>query len=114
MPKNARKDIKKGLGKGLGALLQTSEQTFEEINQQQTHELPLKEIEPNPDQPRKNFTEDALETLMESIKNFGIVQPIVVRKKGKKYQIVNGDIGLQVLLAWTRCQLLSKIILLKK
>lgn len=50
MPKNARKDIKKGLGKGLGALLQTSEQTFEEINQQQTHELPLKEIEPNPDQ----------------------------------------------------------------
>ena len=91
MPKNARKDIKKGLGKGLGALLQTSEQTFEEINQQQTHELPLKEIEPNPDQPRKNFTEDALETLMESIKNFGIVQPIVVRKKGKKYQIVAGE-----------------------
>lgn len=91
MPKNARKDIKKGLGKGLGALLQTSEQTFEEINQLQTHELPLKDIEPNPDQPRKNFTEDALETLMESIKNFGIVQPIVVRKKGKKYQIVAGE-----------------------
>ena len=91
MPKNARKDIKKGLGKGLGALLQTSEQTFEEINQQQTHELPLKDIEPNPDQPRKNFTEDALETLMESIKNFAIVQPIVVRKKGKKYQIVAGE-----------------------
>lgn len=91
MPKNARKDIKKGLGKGLGALLQTSEQTFEEINQQQTHELPLKDIEPNPDQPRKNFTEDALETLIESIKNFGIVQPIVVRKKGKKYQIVAGE-----------------------
>lgn len=91
MPRNARKDIKKGLGKGLGALLQTSEQTFEEINQQQTYELPLKDIEPNPDQPRKNFTEDALETLMESIKNFGIVQPIVVRKKGKKYQIVAGE-----------------------
>ena len=91
MPRNARKDIKKGLGKGLGALLQTSEQTFEEINQQQTHELPLKDIEPTPDQPRKNFTEDALETLMESIKNFGIVQPIVVRKKGKKYQIVAGE-----------------------
>ena len=91
MPRNARKDIKKGLGKGLGALLQTYEQTFEEINQQQTHELPLKDIEPNPDQPRKNFTEDALETLMESIKNFGIVQPIVVRKKGKKYQIVAGE-----------------------
>ena len=91
MPRNARKDIKKGLGKGLGALLHTSEQTFEEINQQQTHELPLKDIEPNPDQPRKNFTEDALETLMESIKNFGIVQPIVVRKKGKKYQIVAGE-----------------------
>lgn len=91
MPRNARKDIKKGLGKGLGALLQTSEQTFEEINQQKTHELPLKDIEPNPDQPRKNFTEDALETLMESIKNFGIVQPIVVRKKGKKYQIVAGE-----------------------
>ena len=91
MPRNTRKDIKKGLGKGLGALLQTSEQTFEEINQQQIHELPLKDIEPNPDQPRKNFTEDALETLMESIKNFGIVQPIVVRKKGKKYQIVAGE-----------------------
>ena len=91
MPRNARKDIKKGLGKGLGALLQTYAQTFEEINQQQPHELPLKDIEPTPDQPRKNFTEDALETLMESIKNFGIVQPIVVRKKGKKYQIVAGE-----------------------
>lgn len=91
MPRNAKKDNRKGLGKGLGALMQTSNETFEEIREQQTHELPLASIEPNPDQPRKNFTEDALETLMESIKIFGIVQPIVVRKNGDKYQIVAGE-----------------------
>lgn len=91
MPRNAKKDNRKGLGKGLGALMQTSNETFEEIREQQTHELPLASIEPNPDQPRKNFTEDALETLMESIKTFGIVQPIVVRKNGDKYQIVAGE-----------------------
>lgn len=91
MPRNAKKDSRKGLGRGLDALMSTSNETFEEIQEQQTHELPLTSIEPNPDQPRKNFTEDALETLMESIKTFGIVQPIVVRKIGEKYQIVAGE-----------------------
>ena len=55
------------------------------------HELPLYKIVPNPEQPRKNFAEDALETLVESIKAHGIVQPIVVRKMGDEYQIVAGE-----------------------
>ena len=55
------------------------------------HELSIGELIPNEDQPRKNFDEQSLATLAESIKNLGIFQPIVVRKQKDKYQIVAGE-----------------------
>ena len=48
-------------------------------------------IEPNPDQPRKNFEEDPLQELSESIKEFGIIDPIIVTKKNRSYQIIAGE-----------------------
>ena len=57
----------------------------------EVHELPIGDVIPNEDQPRKNFDEQSLATLAESIKNLGIFQPIVVRKQKDKYQIVAGE-----------------------
>lgn len=51
----------------------------------------IDEIEPNRLQPRKNFDEDALQELSESIKQFGLIQPIVVKNKGEYYEIVAGE-----------------------
>ncbi|MBO4863484.1 MAG: ParB/RepB/Spo0J family partition protein [Eubacterium sp.] len=53
--------------------------------------LKLSEIEPNTGQPRKEFNEDLLAELADSIKKYGIIQPIVVTKKGKGYQIIAGE-----------------------
>jgi ParB family chromosome partitioning protein len=53
--------------------------------------LPLDDIRPNKGQPRKNFDEQALEELADSIKQNGVLQPILVRKKGQKYEIVAGE-----------------------
>lgn len=53
--------------------------------------LPLGSILPNKGQPRKNFDEDALEELTDSIRQNGVLQPILVRKKGQKYEIVAGE-----------------------
>ena len=53
--------------------------------------LPINKVEPNRDQPRKVFQEDALNELAESIKNFGILQPLLVQKKGDYYQIIAGE-----------------------
>jgi len=56
-----------------------------------TSTLPLSKIVANKDQPRKNFDEDALEELADSIKKNGVLQPILVRKQGSKYEIVAGE-----------------------
>lgn len=83
-----------GLGKGLEALMGNAENVEEVVGTKHKNDktiLSIDLIEPNPDQPRKNFAEDSLVTLMESIKNYGIVQPIVVRKLGDVYQIVAGE-----------------------
>lgn len=53
--------------------------------------LPLSSIQPNKGQPRKNFDEDALNELTDSIRQNGVLQPILVRKKGQKYEIVAGE-----------------------
>lgn len=74
-----------GLGKGLEALFQTPQETRE------TSEININEVKPNPNQPRQVFAEDALSTLEESIKQYGLVQPIVVRKVDDYYQIVAGE-----------------------
>lgn len=61
------------------------------LPEREVHELPIEDVIPNKDQPRKNFDEQSLATLAESIKNLGIFQPIVVRKQKDKYQIVAGE-----------------------
>ncbi|MFR4318541.1 MAG: ParB/RepB/Spo0J family partition protein [Eubacterium sp.] len=53
--------------------------------------MKISDIEPNRDQPRKNFDKEALEELADSIKQFGIIQPIVVQKKEDYYEIIAGE-----------------------
>ena len=53
--------------------------------------MKLSLIEPNKDQPRKAFDEDALIELSESIKQYGVLQPILVQKKDKYYEIIPGE-----------------------
>lgn len=82
---------KKGLGKGLGALLSAS--SFEDVIDEKDYieEIDIESIIPNKNQPRKNFSKESLEGLKESIENHGIIQPIIVRKKGTKYEIIAGE-----------------------
>lgn len=80
----------RGLGKGIGALFPT--ETLESIqNEDHIEKIPLQKLVVNPFQPRKLFDEEAIEELAQSIREHGIIQPIVVRKKGKKYEIVVGE-----------------------
>lgn len=83
---------KGGLGKGLGALFE--EATMESGTKSLTetkYELPLDELQPNPDQPRSNFDKSELESLADSISKEGLLQPILVRPKGGHYQIIAGE-----------------------
>jgi len=77
---------KKALGRGLSALINTEESREENLT-----ELKINEIEPNINQPRKNFDDEKLIQLAESIKQHGIVQPIVVKKEKDTYKIVAGE-----------------------
>lgn len=85
---------KGGLGKGLGAIF--GENTSPAVEKAQepasaAQELLIKNIAANPYQPRCNFDEEKLQELAASIKEFGIVQPVVVRKKGRNYELVAGE-----------------------
>lgn len=82
------KQVKKGLGRGLDALMESVE-TQEQQGKVLT--LSIYEIDTNPDQPRKNFDEEKLKELSESIRRHGIVQPLVVAQKGQRYVIVAGE-----------------------
>jgi len=80
--------IKKGLGRGLSSLI------GETKVEPKTNKLPLSEIVPNRFQPRKNFDEESLEDLSNSIKERGVIQPIIVRKSSNeqsKYEIIAGE-----------------------
>ncbi|MGQ0540762.1 MAG: ParB/RepB/Spo0J family partition protein [Blastocatellia bacterium] len=79
---------RKPLGRGLSALL--GDDTVAS-NESVVNEIDINLVEPNPEQPRSRFPETALEELTQSILANGIVQPIVVRKKGAGYQIVAGE-----------------------
>ncbi len=79
---------RKVLGRGLSALL--GEETMTS-NNEELLELDLDLIEPNAEQPRTRFADDNLDDLAQSIKANGIVQPIIVRRKGSKYQLVAGE-----------------------
>ncbi|MBQ9312317.1 MAG: ParB/RepB/Spo0J family partition protein [Bacteroidales bacterium] len=87
------------LGKGLGSILKNLEDIDMKNNPNQKTstvtaeiaDIPLKDIEPNPEQPRKDFDEKSIEELAQSIKENGIISPITVNKRGDKYQIIAGE-----------------------
>lgn len=89
---------KTGLGKGLDSLIPVHNNTEKEkavvekvVEKKTDTVLRITEIEPNKGQPRKNFNEDALEELADSIKQFGLIQPIVVQKRDGYYEIIAGE-----------------------
>ena len=109
---------KRGLGKGLNSLLQADDdqkksgsgktkeapkvktvikEVEKEVVKEVVKEVPadtklkITDIEPNKGQPRKNFNEDALSELADSIKKYGVIEPLVVSKKGRSYQIIAGE-----------------------
>ncbi|XKH49949.1 ParB/RepB/Spo0J family partition protein [Chryseomicrobium palamuruense] len=77
----------KGLGKGINALFPGEDQN----TQERVEQIELKLIKPNPYQPRKIFDQQALQELSASIKEHGVLQPIMLRKKGSKFEIVVGE-----------------------
>ena len=80
----------KGLGRGLGALLGDFSDTAAEDSA--FKQLPLHRVEPNPDQPRQDFNEEELQSLAESIRVHGVIQPLTVRETGDGYyQIIAGE-----------------------
>ncbi len=82
--------MKKGLGKGLGALMNTDEAVSVSLDQPIT--LKISQIEPNKNQPRTEFDQEKLEILADSIKKYGILQPIVVKKLDNGfYRIIAGE-----------------------
>ena len=82
--------MKKGLGKGLDSLIATKVETVkvEESDVSRETLVKLNLIEPNKGQPRKNFNEDSLQELADSIKQHGIIEPLIVQKKDKAYEII--------------------------
>lgn len=82
---------KRGLGKGLQALI-PSKPVIEDQSHEKIKSISIDDILPNPQQPRKNFNDEKIEELANSIKEHGVVQPIVVRPLEKgKYEIVAGE-----------------------
>ncbi len=79
---------RKVLGRGLSALISNDEENSTELG---LFELDIDLIQPNPEQPRTRFAPAALEELSQSIRENGVVQPIVVRKKDAGYEIVAGE-----------------------
>ena len=94
---------KSGLGKGLDALIpagnkkvsapkNTEPVIIEKIVEKKGVEtLKITDVEPNREQPRKNFNEDALLELSDSIKQYGVIQPLIVQKKQDRYEIIAGE-----------------------
>ena len=90
---------KKALGRGLEELFSTEVLDFnsfensviESATENDIQDIPVSEIRPNPYQPRKSFNEDALKELAESIKNYGVFQPIIVKKSIKGYDLIAGE-----------------------
>lgn len=81
---------KSGLGKGLDALIPRREESAAPVSTGITT-LPIEKITPNKMQPRKVFNDSSIKELSESIKEKGIIQPLIVRKKGDLYEIVAGE-----------------------
>ena len=93
----AKKTAPHGLGRGLGALLGDIENESELLHSETEQKgdvvqtVPLSSIDPNRDQPRKEFREGSLKELADSIRAVGVIQPIVVTKRGNRYSIIAGE-----------------------
>lgn len=96
--------LKRGLGKGLDSLIPTNVMMESEVKHSTvstasspeeekdgTLMVKLSKVEPNREQPRKNFDEDSLQELAESLKQFGMLQPILVQNHGDYYEIIAGE-----------------------
>lgn len=85
----------KGLGKGLDSLIENkvAEKAATQAAKESQNEIyvNITKVEPNRDQPRKNFDEDSLQELSESIRQFGVLQPLLVQDKGDYYAIIAGE-----------------------
>ena len=79
---------RKALGKGLSALIP---EDLEKEDYEKIHEIDIDLISPNPNQPRKVFEQDKLNELTESIKKYGVIQPIILRKEGELFTIIAGE-----------------------
>lgn len=85
--------VKKGLGKGLDIMIPEKIESVEEKLENVSREtmIHINDIEPNKSQPRKRFDEDALQELADSIKQFGVIQPLILQKHGRLYEIIAGE-----------------------
>ena len=83
---------KSPLGKGIEALIPIMDiDEAEDDNKKQVMEIDINLIEPNDNQPRKKFDEEKLDQLADSIKEHGVVQPVIVKKEGETYKIIAGE-----------------------
>lgn len=90
-----------GLGRGLNSLIPSKKHDADYVTDEKLHEviqihgsfadLPIDSIVPNPHQPRQSFDQESLESLAESIKEHGVIQPIVVSKKDGRYELIAGE-----------------------
>jgi len=81
--------MKRGLGRGLDALI--SENYNTEVNISKPGEIDINKIEPNKNQPRKSFDEESIQELTDSIKQFGVIQPLIVKQVDDYYEIIAGE-----------------------
>jgi ParB family transcriptional regulator, chromosome partitioning protein len=82
---------KKGLGRGLSALPDASEAKANGRDENISYEVAVERITPSPFQPRRTFDEAKISELASSIRNQGIIQPLVVRRKGDQYELIAGE-----------------------
>lgn len=91
--------VKRGLGKGLDSLIPAVDVSVNPVSKKESTEekkdgatlVKITKVEPNREQPRKNFDEDSLQELSESIKQFGLLQPILVQDRQSYYEIIAGE-----------------------
>ncbi|MDF2842627.1 MAG: spo0J [Herbinix sp.] len=86
--------VKKGLGKGLDIMIpeqivNKNEEKSEDVSRETL--VHISQIEPNKSQPRKKFDEDTLQELADSIKQYGVIQPLILQKREKFYEIIAGE-----------------------
>jgi len=85
-----------GLGKGLDSMIPSKKisetiEPMKDMNVSRETLIDINDIEPNREQPRRHFDEDGLQELAESIRQYGIVQPLIIQKKGEGFEIVAGE-----------------------